>query len=279
MAEWFRQSKKGLQLQQKRSLPDNLWIKCEECKEIIYKKELDRNLWVCPECGGHFRINSTRYIDILLDSRSFQEFGQEITSQDPLHFVDKKSYSVRLKEAIHKGNMTEAVRTGFAKIEGLALVIALMDFDFMGGSMGSVVGEKIARAIQQALDKKWPLIIVSCSGGARMQEGIFSLMQMAKTSAMLALLSEQNIPYISLISHPTTGGVTASFAMLGDIIISEPNALIGFAGPRVIQETLRQSLPDGFQRSEFVQEHGFIDLIVERKKLKETLHKILSFFQ
>ena len=274
--EWFKKVKTGLKTQSKRPIPDGVWVKCDSCSEIIYKKELAQNFWVCAKCGYHFRIRSGDYIRILSDDGLFEEFNSGITAVDPLTFKDSKKYTDRLKEARKKTGLSEATRTGTGKIDGVPVVLGILAFDFLGGSMGSVVGEKIARATERALQEEIPMIIVSCSGGARMQEGALSLMQMAKTSARLAQLSEAGIPYISVLTHPTTGGVAASFAMLGDIIIAEPGALIGFAGPRVIEQTIGQELPEGFQRSEFLLEHGFIDVIADRKELKLTISKLLG---
>lgn len=276
--EWFKRVKDNLTPQAKKEMPDGVWLKCEGCGEILYRKELSRNLNVCSKCDYHFRITSNEYIELLADNNSFEEFNAHIKSVDKLKFKDSKKYADRLKEAMHKTGINEAVRTGTAKLDGIPIVLAVMDFRFIGGSMGSVVGEKIARACDKALELKSPLIIISSSGGARMQEGALSLMQMAKTSARLAQLSDAAIPYISILTHPTTGGVTASFAMLGDVILAEPGALIGFAGPRVIKQTIGQDLPEGFQRSEFLLEHGFVDSIVHRKNLKQEIRKILTFF-
>ena len=258
-----------------RELPDGLWMKCEDCGEILYFKELERNLQVCPKCNHHFRIDAPRYVDILLDPGSFKEFGAGVTSRDPLVFKDSKKYTDRVREAREKTGLGEAVLTGTGTLEGIPVVIGVMDFRFIGGSMASAVGEKIARATQKALDERRPLILLSASGGARMMEGILSLMQMAKTSVLLARLQDARVPYIAVLTDPTTGGVTASFAQLGDIILAEPGALIGFAGPRVIRETVAQELPPGFQRSEFLLEHGFLDEIVSRSELRPTLAKLL----
>lgn len=276
--DWFKRKKEVLKPIDRKEMPDGLWIKCDKCTEIIYKKELDKKMYVCPKCDYHFRIGSSEYIKILIDKDTFVETEKNITSADPLKFKDDKKYSDKYKAAVKKTGLNEAVITGTGKIEGQDVVIAIMDFRFLGGSMGSVVGEKVARAAGSALEKKWPLIILSASGGARMHEGVLSLMQMAKTSSKLALLSEAKIPYVSILTDPTTGGTTASYAMLGDIHIAEPGALIGFAGPRVIKQTIGQDLPLGFQRSEFVQEHGFIDVIIHRHELKIRLANILKFF-
>ncbi|UCE18804.1 MAG: acetyl-CoA carboxylase carboxyltransferase subunit beta [Gemmatimonadota bacterium] len=274
--EWFKKVKTGLKAQEKRPIPDGVWVKCDTCGEIIYKKELIQNLWVCAKCGFHFRIKSGDYVRILLDDGTFDELHSNITAVDSLKFRDSKKYTDRVKDAMKKTGLSEAARTGIGKVDGKSIVLGILAFDFLGGSMGSVVGEKIARATEQALRDKIPLIVVSSSGGARMQEGALSLMQMAKTSARLAQLSEASVPYISVLTHPTTGGVAASFAMLGDIIIAEPGALIGFAGPRVIEQTIGQELPEGFQRSEFLLEHGFIDVIVNRRELKPIISTLLD---
>jgi acetyl-CoA carboxylase carboxyl transferase subunit beta len=276
--DWFKRKKEGLKPVDKKEMPDGLWVKCENCNEIIYKKELEKKLLVCPNCDYHFRLLSHEYIEILADKGSFQEFNQHIRSSDPLKFKDSKKYSERYQAAIEKTGLNEAIITGLAKIETIDIILCVMDFSFIGGSMGSVVGEKVSRAVDIALQKKFPLIIISASGGARMHEGVLSLMQMAKTSAKLSLLSADNIPYISLLTNPTTGGTTASYAMLGDVHIAEPGALIGFAGPRVIKQTIGQDLPDGFQRSEFLLEHGFIDVIIHRHELKSRIASILRFF-
>ena len=277
--DWFKRKKETLQAVDRKEMPDGLWVKCSECGEIIYKKELDKKLYVCPKCDHHFRIGSRDYMNFLIDKGTFAEFNENITSKDPLKFKDSKKYSERYKLATQKTGLTEAVTTGRGKIEGISIIIAIMDFSFLGGSMGSVVGEKVSRAADVALNEHIPFIIISASGGARMHEGVLSLMQMAKTSAKLALLAEAKIPYISILTHPTTGGTTASYAMLGDVQIAEPRALIGFAGPRVIKQTIGQDLPEGFQRSEFLLEHGFIDVIIHRQELKSRLAGILRFFQ
>jgi acetyl-CoA carboxylase carboxyl transferase subunit beta len=274
--EWFRRVKRGLKIQKKKEIPDGLWLKCDRCGEIIYRKELERAFWVCSKCGYHFRISSEQYVSILMDGGQLDEIDSELTSGDPLGFRDSKKYPDRIKQAIEQTNMKTAVRMGTGRLEGIPLVAAFLDFRFLGGSMGSAVGEKIARGIRLAIRKQWSLLIVSSSGGARMQEGILSLMQMAKTSAYLAKLSQAQLPYLSVLTHPTTGGVSASFAMLGDVNLAEPGALIGFAGPRVIEQTIGQELPEGFQRSEFLLEHGFIDLIVSRKELKARIHTLLK---
>ncbi|HEU5360891.1 MAG TPA: acetyl-CoA carboxylase, carboxyltransferase subunit beta [Candidatus Deferrimicrobiaceae bacterium] len=259
--------------------PEGMWIKCGACLEIIYKPEVERNLNVCPKCNYHFRIPAPERIRSIVDEGTFQEFGDDLESVDMLGFTDTKKYTDRLKEAKKKTGRREAVITGTAKLNGIEFVLGVLDFEFLGGSMGCVVGEKIAMAAELALERRRPLIIFSASGGARMQEGTLSLMQMAKTSAALARLSDAKLPFISVMTDPTTGGVAASFAMLGDIIISEPGALIGFAGPRVIEQTIKQKLPEGFQRAEFLLEHGMVDMIVERTKLKPTLTQILRFLE
>ena len=256
---WFTRSKENISPDsQKKDLPDGLWEKCPSCGEIIHKKQLESNLWTCLKCGYHFRIGSNEYIEIILDNGSFKEMDKRMKSADPLDFTDTKKYSIRIQETIKKLGLNDAVKTGTGKINNLEIAFGCMDFKFIGGSMGSVVGEKIARLIDKAYKNKIPLIIISASGGARMMEGAFSLMQMAKTSARLARLAEAKIPYISVLTDPTTGGTTASYAMLGDVHIAEPKALIGFAGPRVIKQTIGKDLPEGFQKSEFLLEHGFI---------------------
>ena len=255
----------------KKGLPEGLWTKCKKCEQIIFQKDFEENFMVCPKCGYYVRLNSKERIELLTDKDSFKEINADLKPVDVLDFpgYKEKKDSYKTKDAIC---------TGEAKIGGYSVAIGVMDFEFMGGSMGSVVGEKIVRLIERAIDKKLPVILVSASGGARMQEGIFSLMQMAKTSAALAKLAKKKLPYISVLTDPTTGGVAASFAMLGDVIIAEPNALIGFAGPRVIEQTIRQQLPKGFQLSEFLLKHGMIDMVVERKNLRETIIKLINFF-
>jgi acetyl-CoA carboxylase carboxyl transferase subunit beta len=260
------------------NIAEGLWIKCDSCKEIVYRAEVERGGRVCPKCRYPFRIGARERIALLTDAGTFEERQTGLTSVDPLNFKDSKRYRDRVKTARQKTSLEEAVVTGVARIGGFPTVLCVFDFGYLGGSMGSVVGEKLARAIELAVDKHLPVIIVAASGGARMQEGILSLMQMAKTSAALARLAEAGLPYLSVLTDPTTGGVTASFAMLGDVILAEPRALIGFAGPRVIAETIRQPLPDGFQRSEFLLEHGQLDLVVERRDLKDTLRRLLAFF-
>ena len=259
-------------------IAEGLWIKCDSCKEIIYRAEVERGGRVCPKCHYPFRISARERIGQLVDAGSFEERETGLSTTDPLTFKDTKKYRERVRAAAQKTSTDEAVICGIASIGGQTAVLAVFEFGFLGGSMGSVVGEKLARAIELAIAKHLPVLIVSASGGARMQEGILSLMQMAKTSAALERLAAAKLPYISILTDPTTGGVTASFAMLGDVILAEPRALIGFAGPRVIAETIRQPLPEGFQRSEFLLEHGQVDLVVDRRELKETLRRLLAFF-
>ncbi len=274
---WFSNKREGPKQQPGREIPDGIWVKCPECGEILYRKEVAHNQWVCVRCSHHFRISAQEYIEALVDPGSFEESFQGITSLDPLRFRDSMRYADRVKAAM-AGGKKEAVVTGRARIEGNDVCLAVMDFSFLGGSMASAVGEKISRLAEMALQLELPLIIVSSSGGARMQEGILSLMQMAKTSAQLARLAERGLPYIAIMAHPTTGGVTASFASLGDVILAEPKALIGFAGPRVIEQTIKQELPPGFQRAEFLLEHGMVDAIVSRLDLRPTLSSLIRFF-
>ena len=274
---WFSRSKDNISPDsQKKDLPDGLWEKCPGCGEIIHKKQLESNFWTCLKCDHHFRIGSEEYISILLDKDSFKEMHKKMRSTDPLKFEDTKKYKDRLNNTVKALGLYEAVRVGTGKIDGRNIAFACMDFQFIGGSMGSVVGEKIARAIDKAYNSKIPLVIVSESGGARMMEAAYSLMQLAKTSSRLARLAEAGIPYLSVITDPTTGGTTASYAMLGDVNIAEPNALIGFAGPRVIKQTIGKDLPEGFQRSEFLLEKGFVDVISHRKNLKQTISSLLE---
>ena len=275
---WFKRTKQNISSEsQKLDIPDGQWLKCKSCSEMIHVKQLELNLWVCIKCGHHFRIGSDEYISFLLDKGSFKELDRKMKSADPLDFEDTKKYKDRINSTIKKTGLNDAVKTGIGKIEDRKVVFGCMDFRFIGGSMGAVVGEKIARAIDKAHDQKLPFIMISQSGGARMMEGAYSLMQLAKTSSRLARLADAKVPYISILTDPTTGGTTASYAMLGDIIIAEPKALIGFAGPRVIKQTIGKDLPEGFQRSEFLLEHGFIDFIVERKNLKKELVKVLDY--
>ncbi len=274
---WFLRKAKGIQTptKDKKDVPDGLWYKLPSGK-IIHTRELKNNAYVSPDDGYHVRIGSREYFELLFDKNKFTELDAKMVSSDPLKFIDSKPYIGRLKASIKKTHLSDAVRTAYGKMNGINLVVACMDFAFIGGSMGSVVGEKIARAIDYSLKKKYPLIIISKSGGARMMEAGYSLMQMGKTSAKLALLSEAKVPFISLMTDPTTGGVTASYAMLGDFNIAEPGALIGFAGPRVIREFMGKDLPKGFQTSEFLLENGFLDFIVDRRKLKNTLTTLLN---
>jgi acetyl-CoA carboxylase carboxyl transferase subunit beta len=273
---WFRRSKENIESEsQRREIPNGLWTKCENCGEIIHKMLLEQHLWTCPKCNFHFRIGSEGYFKLLLDAYTFIEMDDKMRSVDMLHFTDTKPYGERLKEAMKKTKLNEAIRTGTGKINGISVVIGAMDFEFIGGSMGSVVGEKVARAIVKAKKTKMPLIIISKSGGARMMEAAYSLMQLSKTCGRLAELAQAGVPYISIVTDPTTGGVTASYAMLGDIIIGEPDALVGFAGPRVIKQAVGKDLPKGFQRSEFVLEKGFLDIVVHRKEMKETITNLL----
>ena len=276
-AAWFRR-KDTDGAARTRVVTEGLWIKCDSCKEIVYRAEVERAGRVCPKCRYPFRISARERIALLTDAGSFEEHAAGLTAADPLNFKDTKRYRDRVRAAREKTKGEDAVVCGLARVGPHPVVIAAFEFAFMGGSMGSVVGEKLTRAIELAIEKHVPVIIVSASGGARMQEGILSLMQMAKTSAALARLGAARLPYISVLTDPTTGGVTASFAMLGDVIAAEPRALIGFAGPRVIAETIKKPLPEGFQLSEFLLEHGQIDLIVERHQLKDTLRRILAFF-
>jgi len=277
---WFRKKKALTASVEKKNVqvPEGVWTKCKHCHEIVYAKEVKRNFDVCPKCDYHFRIGARERIDLIIDSGTFVEMDAAMRSVDFLDFKDSKKYKDRIKAAIKKAGDGDAVICGEGHLDGLPVVVAVFDFSFMGGSMGSVVGEKITRAIEKGLETNAPVLIFSSSGGARMQESIMSLMQMAKTSAALAKLKAAGIPFISVLTDPTTGGVTASFAMLGDLNIAEPRALIGFAGPRVIEQTIRQTLPDGFQRSEYLLEHGMIDMIVPRKEMKQKLSQLLRIF-
>jgi len=277
--EWFKKKTYSPipENEKKIKIPDGLWLKCNNCNAIIYKKEVLRNSNVCPKCNYHFRINAKERLKSLFDDDKYTEFCSNIHSIDSLNFKDSLSYSERLKKYKQKTNSSEAIINAYGEMGGIPVIIAAMEYEFMGGSMGSVVGEKVTRATEKAFESRNPLIVICASGGARMQEGALSLMQMAKISAALARLNEAHIPYISVLTDPTTGGVTASFGMLGDIIIAEPKALIGFAGPRVIKQTMKQDLPEGFQRAEFLLEHGMIDMVVERKRLKEVLIRCLKF--
>ncbi len=268
---WFKRDKKAIEQvtppEERRVRTEGLWMKCESCRAIVFRKDLEENLYVCPKCQFHFRVNAKKRLELLLDGK-WTEHDAGMVSTDPLKFVDTKPYAKRIKEAQKKLGMNDAVITAEGQLNGKPVICCAMEFGFIGGSMGAVVGEKVTRAIEMAMETRQPLIVVSCSGGARMMEGTISLMQLAKVSAALARLDEEKLPYISVLTDPTTGGVTASFAMLGDLNIAEPGALIGFAGPRVIEQTIRQKLPEGFQRSEFLLEHGFLDAVVHRKDLK-----------
>ena len=274
---WFKKDRAPKEPREKRSkVPEGLWVKCDSCREILYNKELARNFKICTKCGYHFRLSAPERLAMLFDDGKYVEQDGDLRSVDPLKFRDSKRYRDRIKSAEENVGGSEAVLVGSGTVGGVPVLIAAMEFFFMGGSMGSVVGEKVTRAAERAVSERKPLIIVSTSGGARMQEGILSLMQMAKISAALARLAESRIPFISVMSDPTTGGVTASYAMLGDLNVAEPNALIGFAGPRVIEQTIRQTLPEGFQRSEFLLEHGMLDFIVDRSEMKDTLVRCLE---
>lgn len=278
---WFKRAKEGIltSTSEKKEVPEGLWNKCPSCGKVITTQELTENNFVCPEDEYHYRIGSEQYFNILFDNGQYDELDKELKAADPLNFFDKKPYTNRLVEAQKSTNLNDAIRTATGKMHGIDIVVACMDFAFIGGSMGSVVGEKISRATDFARENKFPLIIISKSGGARMMEAAFSLMQMAKTSAKLALLDQAKVPYISVLTDPTTGGVTASFAMLGDFNVAEPGALIGFAGPRVIKETIGKDLPKGFQSAEFLVEHGFVDFIVNRKEMKGKLGLLLTMLQ
>ncbi|WP_299247580.1 acetyl-CoA carboxylase, carboxyltransferase subunit beta [uncultured Cytophaga sp.] len=274
---WFKRTEKGITTptEEKREVPDGLWYQCPECKKVVHTREHEEHAWTCVDCNYHARVGSKEYFELFFDNNEFTELDAGLSSGDPLKFIDSQPYPKRIIAAQAKTGLTDAVRTGFGKVGGKDAVICCMDFTFIGGSMGSVVGEKISRGIDAARAKKVPFIMICKSGGARMMEAGFSLMQMAKTSARLALLSEEKLPYISILTDPTTGGVTASYAMLGDINIAEPGALIGFAGPRVVRETIGKDLPAGFQTSEFLLEHGFLDFIVDRKIMKKQVSDFL----
>jgi acetyl-CoA carboxylase carboxyl transferase subunit beta len=278
---WFKREKKGISTltEEKKEAPDGLWNKCPNCKKALHSADLTENKYVCHYCDFHIRVGSKEYFQVLFDDNQFTELFPNLKSGDPLHFNDSKPYTERLVDSIAKTGLNDAIRAAHGKIEGEDLVVACMDFTFIGGSMGSVVGEKIARSIDYCIEHNIPFMMISKSGGARMMEAAFSLMQMAKTSAKLALLSQAKIPYISLLTDPTTGGVTASYAMLGDVNIAEPGALIGFAGPRVIKETIKKDLPKGFQTAEFVLEHGFLDFIVDRRAMKAKIAKFIRMLK
>jgi acetyl-CoA carboxylase carboxyl transferase subunit beta len=282
MAAWFKKTRKPLTsstAEKPSRVPEGLMVKCPGCGQVIYNKDLEKNLAVCPKCAHHFRITAAERLTSLFDDGAWTEHFPDLTSNDPLKFTDTKPYRDRLRASIASTGLKDAVIIATGRLDGLDVVIAAMEYSFIGGSMGVVVGEKITRAIEIAIDRGQPVIIVSCSGGARMMEGALSLMQMAKVSAALARLDRAKLPYISVLTHPTTGGVTASFAMLGDLNIAEPKALIGFAGPRVIEQTIRQKLPEGFQRSEFLVDHGMIDLVIDRRELKSALSRALRFMR
>ncbi len=278
---WFKNLQNTLKLntEKKKGIPDGVWLKCKSCSEIIYRKELLKNSQVCPHCSYHFPLSADEWVDIMFDEGTFKEWDKHLQAADPLKFVDSEKYKDRLKRAQTKTGRADGVVTGSGQLNGHSVVIAIFDFGFMGGSLGSVSGEKILRAVEMAIEKRFPLIIISASGGARMQEGMFSLMQMAKTSAAIAKLGEHRLPYISILSNPTTGGVTASFASLGDINIAEPKALIALTGPRVIEKTIRETVPEGAQCAESLLKNGFIDKIVDRREMKKTISKLLEFFQ
>lgn len=279
---WFRRDRRPIEnptpVEERRVRTEGMWTKCSSCRAIIWKKDLEANWEVCPKCEHHFRLGARRRLELLLDDEQYIENDAELASSDPLKFSDTKPYAQRLKDAQHKLGMKDAILTAEGRLNGRPVICCSMEFGFIGGSMGAVVGEKVARAIERSLVQKVPLIVVSCSGGARMMEGAVSLMQLAKVSAALARLDEARVPFISLLTDPTTGGVTASYAMLGDLNIAEPGALIGFAGPRVIEQTIRQKLPEGFQTAEFLLEHGFLDAVVPRKELKPYIGQALDFF-
>ena len=275
---WFKKARTPITADQAKlsQIPEGLWVKCTGCSKVLYNKDLEQNMSVCPKCGFHFRMGSLDRLRALFDG-AWIEYDRGLVSTDPLHFTDTKPYAKRLKASIEATGMKDAVVVATGRIDGYEAVVAAMEYGFIGGSMGVVVGEKITRGIERALATRRPMIIVSCSGGARMMEGALSLMQMAKICSALARLDQEGLPYISILTNPTTGGVTASFAMLGDVNIAEPGALIGFAGPRVIEQTIRQKLPEGFQRSEFLLEHGMLDLIVDRREMKTAIAKAFRF--
>src|SRR5712692_222329 len=279
---WFKREKEPIQdpvpPEERRVRTEGMWEKCAACRKIIWKKDLDANWQVCPKCDHHFKLGARRRLEMLLDDATWTEHDANLSSTDPLEFTDTRPYKQRLKEAHKKLGMRDAIITAEGSIEGRAVIVCAMEFGFIGGSMGAVVGEKVTRAIELAIARRNPLVIVSCSGGARMMEGTISLLQLAKVSGALARLDDARLPYVSVLTDPTTGGVTASYAMLGDLNIAEPGALIGFAGPRVIEQTIRQKLPEGFQRSEFLLQHGFLDAVVHRKELKSYVASALEFF-
>ena len=278
MAEWFRRQSEKIKTSDKKDIAEGLWLKCPQCREVVYRKMLEDNFYMCTSCTHHFRINSNDYIKLLIDNCEYEEIAANVKSDDPLNFQAEKKYSDQLKQAELKTGNKDAIKTLVGQINQIKVVLAIMDFTFIGGSMGSVVGEKIVKAIDRAIEDELPLVIITASGGARMQEGAFSLMQMAKISTKLSQYSKSGGLYITILTDPTTGGTTASFAMLGDIILAEPNALIGFAGARVIKETIGEDLPKGFQRSEFLLDKGFLDNIISRNNLKTTLSQLFTFF-
>ncbi len=276
---WFKRDKTPIPPTERSSrVPEDMWIRCSYCREIVYRKEMERDFYVCPKCNYHFRLDSLQRLQLLADRGSFSPYGEQVTTADPLGFKDARKYRDRVRDASRKSGQTEAILTGEALMEGRKVQLCVFDFAFMGGSMGAVVGERLTRAIEKAAGDGTPLVTVSCSGGARMQEGLFSLMQMAKTASALTGLSRAGRPYISILADPTTGGVSASFAMLGDVVIAEPKALIGFAGPRVIEQTIGEKLPEGFQRAEFLLEHGLLDMVVDRNHLKKMVVRLVDFF-
>lgn len=280
---WFKREKKPIEnptpTDERRVRTEGLWTKCSACRAIVWKKDLETNWDVCPKCNHHFRLNARRRLELVMDDNDWTQHDADLASSDPLHFTDTKPYAQRLKDAQRKLGMKDALITAEGRLNGRPVICCSMEFGFIGGSMGAVVGEKVARAIERCIAQKQPLLIVSCSGGARMMEGAVSLLQLAKVAAALARLDDAGLPFISVLTDPTTGGVTASYAMLGDLNIAEPGALIGFAGPRVIEQTIRQKLPEGFQTAEFLLEHGFLDAVVSRKDLKSYVANALEFFR
>ncbi len=281
MSSWFQRERKAIETppeEERKIRTEGLWVKCDGCRAAIWKKDLEQNWELCPKCGHHFRLSAAKRLALLLDEGDWTEHDAELASSDPLSFVDTKPYTERLRESQEKLGMSDAILTVEGRMNGRPVICCSMEFGFIGGSMGAVVGEKVTRAMERAAGAKTPLVVVSCSGGARMMEGVVSLMQLAKVSAAAARLDERRVPYISVLTDPTTGGVTASFALLGDLNIAEPGALIGFAGPRVIEQTIRQKLPQGFQRAEFLLEHGFLDAVVERRELKNYISSAFDFF-
>jgi acetyl-CoA carboxylase carboxyl transferase subunit beta len=276
---WFKKSRRPIEAQadKQSKIPEGLWVKCPGCSQVIYNKELAANLQVCPKCGHHFRLSAVERLRMLFDEGDYEEHDAGLASLDPLQFTDTKAYRARIDAGQAATGLKDAIVSATGLIDGRKVVVAAMEYGFIGGSMGVVVGETITRAIERAVEGRLPVVVVSCSGGARMMEGALSLMQMAKISAALSRLDRARLPFLSVLTDPTTGGVTASFAMLGDLNIAEPKALIGFAGPRVIEQTIRQKLPDGFQRSEFLLEHGFVDLVVDRRELREAIARALTF--